>query len=53
MRGKKLAKLIKNVPAIISIDYFNSCMSVAQFCARLFERTIKASDLWFAAKCRH
>ena len=24
-----------------------------KFCVRLFERTIKASDLQFAAKCRH
>ena len=28
-------------------------LSVAQFCVWLFEITIKASDLWFAAKCRH
>ena len=24
-----------------------------EFCVRLFERTIKASNLQFAAKCRH
>ena len=29
------------------------CLSVAHFCVQLFERTIKASDFRFAAKCRH
>ena len=55
-----------NVPAKTHVYYFISmsvrilsfclsefCLSVAQFCVRLYERTIKASDFRFAAKCRH
>ena len=29
------------------------CLSMAQFSVRLFETTIRAGDLRFAAKCRH
>ena len=45
-----------NVPVKTHVIYFISmsvCRSVAHFCVRLFERTIKASDFRFAAKCRH
>jgi len=51
LRSKKLAKLITNVTGRLFQLYV--CLSVAQYCIRLFKRTIKASDLPPAAKCRH
>ena len=50
-----IAKLIQNFTGqiISSVCLSEFCLSVAQFCVRLYEITIKASDLRFAAKCRH
>ena len=36
-----------------SVCHFVCLNSVAQFCVRLYERNIKASDLPFAEKCMH
>ena len=51
------SKAYTNVPAKTHLYYFISMcvriLSVAQICVRLYERTIKASDTRFAAKCRH
>ena len=56
LQRKKLTKLITDVTGNNRTDYFNSmhfCLSVAQFFVRLFEITIKANSLQFAAKYRH
>ena len=55
IRGVK--RLTYFLRIIYQVDYFNSMfivyLSVAQFCIWLFERTTRASDLQFAAKCGH
>ena len=38
---------------IMSFCLSEFCLSVAQFFVRFYERTIKASDMRFAEKCRH
>ena len=57
---QEISEAYTNVPAKTHVDYFISmsvcrsvCRSVAQFCVRKCERTIKASDMQFAAKYRH
>ena len=57
---QEISEAYTNIPAKTHVNYFISmfvhlfvCRSVAHFCVRLFERTIKASDFRFAAKCRH
>ena len=53
---QEISDAYTNVPAKMHVDYFISmsvCRSVAQFRVRKCERTIKASDLRFATKCRH
>ena len=53
---QEISETYTNVPAKTHVDYFISmsvCCSVAQFCVRKFVRTIKASDVRLAAKCRH
>ena len=53
---QEISEAHTNVPAKTHVNYFISmsvCRSVAHFCERLFEGTIKASDFGFAAKCRH
>ena len=50
-----ISEAYTKVPAKTYVDYIISmsvCLSVAQFCVWLFERTIKASNLRFAARCR-
>ena len=58
----KLSYVRRKAPRIFSCEARNyneanlrctGWLSVAQFCIRLFERTIKASDLRFALKCRN
>ena len=49
--SKKIVKLIKDAPGRLFHQYV--LLSVTQCYVRLFKRTIKASDLRFAAKCRH
>ena len=62
---QEISEAYTNVPAKTLVNYFISMTeffpSVAQFCVRLHEHniivasfsTIKASDMRFAAKCRH
>ena len=53
---QEISEAYTNVPAKTHVNYFISmsvCRSVAHFCVRLSERTIRASDFQFAAKCRH
>ena len=59
---EEISEAYANVPAKSHVNHFISmsvrilsqfCLSVAQFCVWLFERTIKAGNMRFSAKCRH
>ena len=58
---QEFSEAYTNVLAKTRVNYFISMsfcpnsvfLPVAQFCVPLYERTIKASDFRFTAKCRH